>query len=65
MTADQAVQTAYHGGLVDCTPEEYHTSVREALQVAAGKYIDSNDHYRAIIAMREVARLDALHGVTL
>lgn len=62
MNAREAVNAVYQGDLVDCTQEDYHKTVRHALQDFAGKSIDRGDAVRAQIAYMEVKRLDGIHG---
>lgn len=46
------------GNHVNCTKEEYHQSVRNAIMDQAGKWVDAKDGVRAQIALMEVKRLD-------
>ena len=62
MTNQEAINAVYQGNLVDCTAEEYHSRIRTAIQDQAGKWIDNNDHVRAMIALQEVKRLDAKYS---
>ena len=63
MTNQEAINAVYQGSLVDCTAEEYHSRIRTAIQDQAGKWIDNNDHVRAMIALQEVKRLDAKYSI--
>ena len=58
MTSQEAINAIYQGSLVQCTEQEYHSEIRTAIQDQAGKWIDGNDHLRAMIALQEVKRLD-------
>ena len=62
MTNQEAINAIQQGSLVDCTAEEYHSRIRTAIQDQAGKWIDNNDHVRAMIALQEVKRLDAKYS---
>lgn len=62
MTPKQkAIADVYEGRLVRCAKEEY-PEIRSALQEAAGRWIDAGQTPRAVIALEEVKRLDAIHG---
>lgn len=59
----KAIDAIYGGKLVECTTDEYHEGgVRSVIQRQAGKWIDQGDPMRAQIALREVQRLDGIHG---
>jgi hypothetical protein len=60
LDADQwaAIDAVPRGALVRCSPEAW-PAVRRALQEQAGKWIDTGQGIRAVIALREVERLDA------
>lgn len=59
--AEKAVKQVHNGEPVDCDDYDYEYEVRDALQKAAGDWIDEGDSVRAQIALEEVRRLDALH----
>lgn len=59
MKPDEAVNAVYNGELVEIDAESW-SEVRTALQRAAGRWIDGGDHVRAMIALNEVKRCDAL-----
>ncbi len=61
MNKNEAIAAIYQGSLVDCTRDEYHSEVRNAIQDQAGKWIDGGDGLRAMIALEEVKRLDNLY----
>lgn len=58
MTKQEAVAAVYEGKLVECTKEEYESEIRSTLQDCAGRWIDTGQNLRAIIALNEVKRLD-------
>ena len=58
-----AISAVQSGRPVDCLAEHYRGHVRGALQEYAGQCVDGGDHARAVIALNEVKRLDARHGV--
>jgi len=62
MTTEEAKDAIYNGNLVVCTKQEYDTGLRSAIQDMAGQWIDQRQDLRAMIALNEVKRLDALHG---
>ena len=53
-----ALAAVERGELVACAPEEWPV-VRRALQDRAGRWIEQRQDIRAILALREVQRLDA------
>lgn len=53
----RAVAAIEQGKLVTCTPERW-PDVRRALQDQAGRWIDTGQGVKAVIALREVERLD-------
>lgn len=63
-TIEKAINAIYKGELAECSKEEY-PKVRTALQDKAGEWIDNGDNARAMIALNEVKRLDALHEFSL
>ncbi len=62
--ARQALDSIYRGSLVECSREEY-PEVRRTLQEYAGRWIDQQQLLRALIALREVVRLDKEFGFIL
>lgn len=58
---DDAIAAIEQGKLVVCDDYEYEYEVRDALQQAAGDWIDSGDDELAQVALNEVRRLDELH----
>lgn len=58
MTAEEAIAGVYRGSLVECSEEEYRTSIRKALQLQAGKWIDEEQFVCSMIALLELRRLD-------
>jgi hypothetical protein len=58
-----ALNAIHTGVLVSCSATEYHEVIRKTLQDAAARYIDQNDGVRAMIALREVSRLDGKFGM--
>jgi hypothetical protein len=63
MTKDEAKDAIYNGNLVKCTKEDYENGLRTDIQNIAGKWIEQGQHIKAMIALNEVKRLDALHGI--
>lgn len=63
MTEQEAMQSIHQGKLIECGKAEW-PSLRPAIQKYAAKCIDSGDAVRAMIALQEVKRLDAVHKVT-
>jgi hypothetical protein len=57
----QAINAVHKGQVVRCNRENYG-AVRLGLQEQAAKWIDYGDGLRAMIALEEVKRLDALFG---
>lgn len=57
----RARAAVHQGRVVECTAEQYHATVRTALQNYAGELIDTGQDAYAIIALREVERLDSIH----
>jgi len=60
MTKQEAISAVYEGKIVSCTKEEYELEIRDTLQDYAGRWIDTGQGSRAIIAQMEVKRLDAI-----
>jgi hypothetical protein len=59
-----ALAAVEQGSLVRCEPARW-PAVRRGLQDQAGRWIDQGQGIKAVIALREVARLDAEFGHTL
>ena len=57
---EEKLRLLYQGNPIQCTKEEYNDGLRSAIQDFAGKMIDDGQDIRAIIALEEVKRLDAL-----
>jgi len=54
----KAVTSLLQGKQIECTKEEYHQSVRNAILEQAGKWLDAKDGVKAQMALMEVKRLD-------
>lgn len=64
MIPQEAILAVYYGKPVDCAPEDY-PEIRRAIQDQAGKWIDQGQDIRAVIALREIERLDRLYSPPL
>lgn len=58
MKREEVKSRVHNGQMVDCTKDEYQDAIRDALQDAAGEFVDIGDGIRAQIALMEVKRLD-------
>jgi hypothetical protein len=62
MTNFEAIDAIHNGRLVECTKDEYNAGLRTVIQDQAGKWIETGQSLRAIIALEEVKRLDKIHN---
>lgn len=61
-TKEDIENTIYAGDTVDVSEEDYQKWARSAIQDIAGKFIDTGEGLRGMIALQEVRRLDIKFG---
>jgi hypothetical protein len=57
----EAIYRVCNGKPIDCSPEAYHSEIRDALVRFALVCVTNNDKTRMRIALAEVNRLDKMH----